>query len=256
MMKSAVKMIKKITAMVMAIVMASAMAAANIVKAAETPDAEMLVNELAILVNEARAEAGLNPIRVLPYLNEVCEIRAIERAINYERRGRNCTNSEAEIDVEVVDFRNENINEAVGTATAEETFAAWKANAEQWEAIMAVDVTHMGIGIVYDEETEFGWYWNQTLIATDMEFEDEYIPAAAMQHSELSQVQGDITGDGVVNTYDYLVLVSYLSGSSVQLSEAQLETADCFRDGIITEADAKVMAEYILGERAALPYIY
>ncbi|MCM1529083.1 MAG: CAP domain-containing protein [Alistipes sp.] len=256
MMNAAVKVIKKITAMVMTIAMTAAMAAANTVKAAESYDAEQLVNEIAIMVNEARAEAGLEPVSVLPYLNEVSEIRAIERAINYNRLGRYCTSFEAEIDTEVVDYRNEKINESVGTATAEETFAAWKADAEQWAAIMTAEVTHMGVGVIYDEDTEYGWYWEQTLIETDMEFEDEYIPGAIMQQAEIPQVQGDITGDGVVNTYDYLVLAGYLTGSGVQLSEAQLEMADCFRDGIITEADAKVLAQYILGECAALPYIY
>ncbi len=256
MMKATVKVIKKITAMVMAIAMAAAMAAANTVKASDTPDTETLVNEIAILINEARVEAGLEPISVLPYLNEISEIRAIERAVNYDRLGKYSTSFEAGIDTEVVDYRNEKVNESVGTATAEETFAAWMADAKQWKAIMAADITHMGIGVVYDEETEHGWYWEQTLIETDMEFEDEYIPTANVQQTIVSQVQGDITGDGIVDTYDYLVLVSYLTGNGAELSEAQLETADCFRDGIITEADAKVLAQYILGECASLPYIY
>lgn len=254
MMKATVKVIKKITAMVMTIVMAAAMAAANTVKASETPDTEMLVNEIAVLVNEARAEAGLAPVYVLPYLNEVAEIRAVERAINYERIGRISVGFEAGIDTDVVDYRNEKVNESVGTATAEETFAAWKADAEQWKAIMAENITHMGIGVIYDEETEYGWYWEQTLIETDMDFEDEYIPAETGQ-TAVPQTQGDITGDGAVDTYDYLVLVGYLTGNGAELNEAQLETADCFRDGIITEADAKVLAQFILGECTALPYI-
>lgn len=255
MMKSAVKMIKKITAMLVTIAIAAAMAAAPTVKAAETPNTEALIERIAVLVNEARAEAGLEPVYVLPYLNEVAEMRAVERAINYDKIRRS-TGFDAEIDTRVVDFKTEKVNETVGTATAEETFAAWKANAKQWKAIMAADITHMGIGVVYDEETEYGWYWEQTLIETDMNFEDEYIPAEAVQQAVVPQVQGDITGDGAVNTYDYLVLVGYLAGSGVQLSETQLEMADCFRDGIITEADAKVLAQFILGECTSLPYIY
>ena len=42
----------------------------------ETYDLDAMAEEIALLVNEARAELGLEPVYVVPYLNDEAELRA------------------------------------------------------------------------------------------------------------------------------------------------------------------------------------
>lgn len=116
------------------------------------------------------------------------------------------------------------------------------------------EMTHIGIAAVYDEDTDYGYYWQLTMVSTDQIFAEQYIPAV---NEIVPQAEGDITGGGVVDTFDYLALTGYLDkmnkGIPVHFNEDQLETADCFRSGIVSEADAKVMVRFILGEIDSLP---
>ncbi len=245
------RMFNRMVSLISTIVMMAVMAAnVTTAKAAEEFNPYTMISEIALMVNEARTEAGLEKVYVLPYLNEVAEIRAIETAINYDHRRKNGYGFETAIDTEMVTFTMAAEALAAGCETAEEAFAEFAANG----AMMTAEMTHIGIGAVYDEDTEYGYYWQLTMVSTDQMFAEQYIPA---ENELVPQAEGDITGDGVVDTFDYLALTGYLDkmskGIPVHFNEAQLETADCFRDGIVTEADAKVMVRFILGEINSIP---
>lgn len=79
------KMISLISAIIMMAVMSANFITAN---ADEELNPDTIISEIAVMINEARAQAGLEKVYVLPYLNEVAEIRAIETAINYDHRRR------------------------------------------------------------------------------------------------------------------------------------------------------------------------
>lgn len=258
MMKAAMNnMVKRIVSVIAMIVMTAAMAAyLPAVNAAEEPDTEAMANEIAVLINEAREAAGLAPIYILPYLSEIAENQAFEAALDYDGGRRDSAHVASSIDKSIVNYRKAAGNSAVGTATAEETLEMWKADSKKWALIMNKDITHMGIAVVYDEDTEFGWYWQQAMVATNMTFAEQYLPEGENEAAPV--IAGDINNDGMVNMYDYLTLVSYLNqahnGKQIVFTDAQLEAADCFKDGIISEADAKIIAKYILGEVTSLPY--
>ncbi len=113
----------------------------------------------------------------------------------------------------------------------------WKNSESHWETLMAADITHIGVGAVYEEDSVYGYYWQVTVIRTNVEFADQYI-AGEEETAEITK--GDITGDGYVDAYDYIAITNYLFDNNTEnvMSSEQLEMADCFRDGLITEADA------------------
>lgn len=246
MMEKINKIAKRFTGFIAAVIMTASTAAfiPDRANAEDEQDTTAMVNEMAELINNAREEAGLGEIFMLPYLNDFAEKKAIEAAIGFDNRRRM---GGAAIDTTIVDFEFETEYFAEGGNTVEETFGQLEAD------IMVENATHMGIGVVYDDESECGYYWQITIVETAQEFADQYIPG----EEKTAVTYGDITGDGIVDTFDYIALSNYLTnGEKTELNDNQLETADCFNDGIISEADAKVMAGYILGEYSELPYTF
>ncbi|MDE6774796.1 MAG: CAP domain-containing protein, partial [Ruminococcus sp.] len=209
MMTNTINMIKKMFSLAAAMMMITAMMAyIPNAKATEELNVEASINEMAELINNARKNNGLSEVYVLPYLNEVAEVRAIETAIDYSHIRRNGFNFDSAVDTSVVDFTFAAENISAGNATAEETFAVWQSDENSIAKIMTENATHIGVGIVYDEESEYGYYWQTTVIATEQHFADEYIPGKS---AEASSADGDITGDGIVNTYDYIALAGYIT---------------------------------------------
>lgn len=256
------KMMKKVTAIVSAAVMAGTMmisAAGSTFAASEGVDASEIrekINRIGILVNEARAAEGLPPMYIVPYLNELSEMRAEEISVDFSHTSKGRKFSSI-IDTDVVDYYMTAENIAAGSSSAEATMDQWANSEKHWAAIMNPDLTHMGIGVYYDADSDYGWYWQQLFVMTDQEFSDQYLPS---DKEIVPKADGDINGDGVVNTYDYLTLTDYIgkknSKTPAYLNAAQLEAADVFKDGIISEADAKVMMRYLLGEYKSLPFVF
>ena len=251
------KMVSFITAVIMTVSTAAVTASSAHGSDAAENDFAAMAKEIAILVNKARVEQGLNEVYVLPYLCDVAQLRAEESSASFSHTRTNGSSFSTAIDTELVPFSFSAENLAAGSSTAIDTFNQWKSSPGHWANILNPEITHMGIGVVYEEGSEYGYYWQQTFVKTDMEFADEYIPT---EHEIVPQAEGDVTGDKVINAYDYLLLTEYLSKKKthtpVYMNPAQLESADCFQDGLITESDAKVMVRYLLGEYKALPYVF
>ena len=142
-------------------------------------------------------------------------------------------------------------------ATPQETMEQWLNSPQHRATILNPNLTHMGIGAAYEQNSEYEYYWTQLFVISDAHFQNEYIPR---RHNIIPQCEGDITGDAAVDTFDYISLADYIYKRSqnipVYFNPEQLQTADCFRDGLITESDAKVLVRYILGEYDTLPYVF
>lgn len=250
------RMVSFITSMAM-----TALGAAYIpAQAAEAPTDEQVaeyINEIGVLVNEARTEAGLKPVYILPYLNEVAEVRAEEVSVCFAHTRRNSDGFQTAIDTDIVSYGFAAENLAGGRSTPEGTFEQWKNSPGHWANIMNPSITHMGIGFCFDNEADYKYYWQQTFVSTSQEFEDQYLPA---EEEIVTDTDGDLNGDGVVDTYDYIYLTDYIRKSNsdypVYFNSEQMEAADCFVDGLITSADAKVMQRYILGEYKTLRFYF
>lgn len=260
MMAAVKKMIERIASFTFAVVMTTAMAAyipANAAEELTDERAHDLVKEVEILVNEAREEAGLKPLYVLPYLEEVAEIRALESSMSFSHTRTNGTGFETTIDTSIVSYGLASENLAGGFGTAEEIFELWRNSSGHWANIMNPDITHMGVGVVYDGNSQYGYYWEQVFIATDVDYADQFIPS---EEEVNPTIAGDVDGDGVVDVFDCLVIREYLKKKKehypVYFNAAQIESADCFDDGIITEADAKTITRFVLGEYKNLPFVF
>lgn len=214
-------------------------------------------NKLAMLINEYREENGLNPLYIVPYLNDVSDIRVNESIENFSHYRPNGTKFSTAIDYSIVPFSKVYETLAAGSDTAEDTFEQWMNSEDHRKILLTPNISHMGIGITYNEDTLYEWYWEAIYAVTNAQYADQYLPT---EYEVVPKAEGDITGDGLVDTYDYLSLADYLykkaNNIPVYLNPAQLQTADCFRDGLLTEADAKVMVRYILGEYKTLPFIF
>lgn len=214
--------------------------------------------EIAFLVNELRAENGLNPVYVVPYLCDTARVRARECIGEFSHLRPDGSRFSSIIDYNLVPYSVLFENIAAGYGTPEETMEQWKHSEKHFQTMLNPNITHMGVGVAYEQNSPYQWYWEQTFAVMDgFHFDNEYIP---QKHEIIPQAEGDLSGDAVVDTFDYLILADYIYKTAnnipVYLNDAQLETADCFRDGIITESDAKVLVRYILGEYDKLPYIF
>lgn len=214
--------------------------------------------EIAFLVNELRAEYGLNPVYVVPYLCDTARVRARECIETFSHNRPDGSRFSTVIDYNLIPYSVLFENIAAGYGTPEETMEQWKHSEKHFETMLNPNITHMGVGVGYEPNSPYQWYWEQTFAVMDgIHFENEYIP---QRHEIIPQAEGDLSGDAVIDNFDYLILADYIYKSAnnipVYLNDAQLETADCFRDGLITESDAKVLVRYILGEYNKLPYIF
>ena len=216
----------------------------------EEPDYSAMVEEVIYLVNQARTEAGLEPVYAVPYLNEVATEKA-EEAVNVSGQARTGGGHFMEsVDYEIAPWYTAGENTATGTATAEETFEQWKNSPSQWAVIMSADFTHMGIGITYDPESVNVWYWEQLFIGVDVferpngDIEGQYLTT---EYQVTPQITGDINSDGVIDSFDYLLLCRYIN-KQVTLNPQQIKCADVLRDGNVSYSDANVLRKYILGE--------
>lgn len=255
------KPLKKIISIITSISMIFIISAfpQNNSEASQLPDAQLkeMANRLAFLVNEYRAENGLNPVYVVPYMNDVAAVRARECIADFNHLRPDGSKFSTAVDDTIIPYYVLFENIAAGSSTPEATLEQWKNSERHRSVILRPDITHMGMGVGFEQNSVYGWYWEQNFAICDVDIPGQYIPA---EHEITPQAEGDITGDAIVDTYDYIALADYIykkkNNIPVYLNDAQLKTADCFRDGIITEADAKVIVRYVLGEYTTLPFVF
>lgn len=261
MMTTVKKMVNRLVSFFTAAAMTATMAALTAVnsQASDVSENQLndMANEIAILVNEARVENGLEPIYVVPYLCDIADMRAEEVVVSFSHTRPDGTSFSTAVDTSIVNYSVVAENIAAGSDNAADTFEQWKESAGHWANILKPNITHMGVGVAYDPNSDYGWYWQQIFVQTDTEFADQYLPG---DHVVTPKAEGDLTGDGVINSFDYVVLHDFINKKNTRaaayLNDKQMATADCFRDGIISEADAKVMIRYILGEYKSIPYVF
>ncbi|MDE5558120.1 MAG: SCP-like extracellular [Ruminococcus sp.] len=247
---------RAITALTTAIVAVTANSFTFTTRAVEeTPDFKEMTDKVIYLVNEARAEAGLDPIYAVPYLSELATERAEECVVSFSHTRTNGDNFDYIIDYDKAPWIWAGENIASGMNTPEATFEQWRNSPSHWAAIMDPVYTHMGVGVTYDPNSKYGWYWDQlfisidTLEAPDGKMDGQYYPD---EYQIIPCATGDIDGDGVVDSFDFVMLCRYLNGQTT-LNPRQLESAEIFKDGAVTYADALYLRKYILGAIDTIP---
>lgn len=233
------------------------------------PDYKEMANELMILVNNARADAGLKPLLTISFLNDSSQIRAREAVFNFSHERPSWDGSISYFDTTINDnmipweFAYENL--ACGMETVEATFLQWQNSPQHWAAIMNPDVQYMSAAVAYDPNSVYGWYWEQMFIKiyddiyegiqeNDPEIIEEFpifrdtnlvYDPAGLHIKPISN--GDINGDGVVDVFDVVILEQYINGD-VRLNTEQIKCADIVVDGAVTVMDVEFLRMYVLGE--------
>ncbi len=213
------------------------------------PDYQALTDEIIILVNEARAEHGVKPVYAVPVLNEVALVRAMECAVYFSHTRPDSSAFQTILDEYQLKYYGGAENIAAGSPTAEEVFELWKNSPDHWATILNENYTHMGASAYYDPDSDYVWYWQQTFLAYDKEYEGQYLPE---RYVVTPACCGDIDGDGTVTSLDFVLLLKLLQ-EEVILNELQIASADCMRDGALTIADAIVLKKYLLNVYDTLP---
>ncbi len=230
-------------------------------------DTSAMVNEMADKINEARAELGLQPLTLIPYLNEVSEIRASEQPIKYSHTRPDGSDWITLVDSDIAHWGRAFEILARGSANVNLIFNAWKASEGHWRAIINPEANCIGIGIAYDPESPKKWHWASIILyipdeenikelTGEMVLTDEEnaAPAEDAAPAELEYVSGDINGDGMIDSFDLVVLKQYVSGA-IGFNEVQLAAADVFADGTVDAQDVKALISFILGEYNSLPVV-
>ncbi|WP_028519401.1 CAP domain-containing protein [Ruminococcus flavefaciens] len=217
-----------------------------------------MAEEILFLTNEARIEAGVKPLKAVPYLNDVSNVRSRECIFNFSHErpepvlmpdGTEEYRFFTVIDDSLVPWTKAAENIAAGSNSAEATFEQWKKSPNHWKSIVNPDYTHIGVSVSYDPNSEYKYYWEQIFVRVDGSLENEYVPE---RYETVPVGSGDINGDGEVNSFDLITINKYLAGRTV-FNALQLESADMLDDGTITSADVVVLEKYILGEYKKLP---
>lgn len=229
----------------------------------ETNEYAALIEEMAVKFNGAREEMGLEPLSIVPYLNEVSQIRAEEQLVQYDHYRPDGTYFDTVIDVEIVDYKKAGEILARGSSNNVDTiFEAWKNSPSHWTNITKPEFTHVGLSLVNDTDINGRetWYWAVIFVGmwekTDV-LEGQRMPEIANNMVEYDNgivpaCSGDVNGDHVVDSFDLVVASRYLDGS-IEFNEAQIAAADVFADGKINQADILVLRRYILGQYSTLP---
>ncbi|MBQ8961181.1 MAG: SCP-like extracellular [Ruminococcus sp.] len=216
-------------------------------------DLNAMAEEIALLVNEARTELGLKPVYVVPYLNDVAQLRSRECVETFDHRRPDGTKFITAIDYSLVHYGYASENIAAGLNTPEATFEQWKNSSGHWANITNPSVTHLGVGVCYEPNSTYRWYWTQIFVACEEGFKisGQYIPE---RYKVVPKATGDLSGNGCVDTFDYIMLLQYLDNKSIYLNDLQVEAADCLKDGSVTSADAMILKQFLLGKNKDLPY--
>lgn len=209
---------------------------------------KLCANEMTLLINKERIENGLQPLYLVPYLCDLANIRARECIFLFDHERPNGQGGfETLIDTSLAPYATAAENIAAGSSEAAGAFNQWMGSDYHREAMLNPCYTHIGVGVCYEPNSDYGWYWEILLIEGNGDMQGQDIPSEIVP-----ECAGDLTGDGIVDNFDLILMRQYLAGE-VKFNNAQLEAADLMVDGSVTSLDAVALQRYILGVYTDLP---
>lgn len=210
---------------------------------------QALADEVIVIVNEQRMEEGLTPLKAVPILNDASAVRAAEIKDEFSHyRPNGDLFASVLTENKVITFScAENI--AAGMPTADDTMHQWMNSEGHKKNIMNPDYTHIGVGVYYDEDSTYGWYWSQIFIKSNKKFDGEYYP---QRYYVIPECVGDINGDSEVDMFDYVTLTNYFNNKII-FNDLQMKSADCLADDVVSISDAVILVRYINRKCDTLP---
>lgn len=212
-----------------------------------------LAEQIVVLVNEARAEEGLDPVYMVPYLCDVSYVRARETISYFSHDRPDGQSFITAMDDGLVNYSIAAENIAGGNSTPEATFEQWRNSPKHWATIMNPEYTHIGVAVTFEPNSQLKWYWEQLFVALDTgsqtSLDGQYIPERNMIVPKSS---GDVNGDGEIDLYDVITIEKYLNEGE-ELNDLQLRSADVLADGKVNSSDVRALRYYVLGDCESLP---
>lgn len=208
---------------------------------------DAMVNEIGVLVNEARSARGLKPLYMVPSLNSTSKTRANELITTFSH---NRPNGSECFSVLSIDYKYASENIAAGSSTAAAAFDQWRNSEKHWNAILNPDITHMGVGVAYSAGSQYKYYWEQMFIQTwnpSQQLSGQYIPSRNSQSSGSGSL-GDVNSDGKIDSSDATMVLTHYNQLSTRqsgiLNDTQKKNAELTGDGRIDSSDATVILRY------------
>jgi uncharacterized protein YkwD len=129
-------------------------------------DLKQLEDRCFVLVNQARAQAGLAPYTRAPELDAAARRQSLDMATtgNFDHTGTDGSSPFDRIRAAGYDWTNAGENIAAGQATAEAVMDTWMNEpppAGHRANILHADYKEIGISVVFQAGSEFGFYWTQ-----------------------------------------------------------------------------------------------
>ena len=160
----------------------------------------VFANNMAVTVNDERKALGLRELYVVPYLQECAKIRAEEASVNYSHTRPNGEYCSDVIDYNKFEYGYFAENLACGKSTVHEIFQQWKNSSKHWAAITNENVTHMGMGVFYSPDSDYGWYWSQIFtndLNGEVEHDGQYLPKRIDLNNKISVLVTDENGNPI-----------------------------------------------------------
>jgi uncharacterized protein YkwD len=132
---------------------------------APTADAlKQMEGQVFALVNQRRAEAGLAPFTRAADLDAAARRQSLDMAItgNFDHTGTDGSSPFDRIRAAGYNFTNAGENIAAGQDTAAGVMTTWMNSPGHRANILGADYKEIGISVVFQEGSEFRFYWTQT----------------------------------------------------------------------------------------------
>ena len=209
-------------------------------------------DDVAALVNEYRQQQGIEPLKVVPALQENAQTRAVEISEEFSHTRPDGTLCFTAISSSISYYAcAENI--AYGETTPEAVINQWKKSDGHNKNMLNSNYTHIGVGVY---ESGGYIYWVQLFIGSGMTFDGEYMPVYSTEDTTVESTtehppvvlpdgSGDVNFDGKIDSRDAVLILqdyaAYLTGRSYTIS---LSLGDVNSDNKIDSTDAVLILIY------------
>lgn len=244
----------------------------------EVSDMSGYPEEAAALVNDFRAENGLEPLQIAPVLLKAASIRAQEQQQTYGHTrpsGENWFTIVGEMGLDTNCYAAENV--AAGYETPETVVEAWKNSPPHRAAMLGENYEYIGIGVSYlenDPEYYF-YYWDLVMISSDTPLDGAWIPGKNVETTVVTDEQsstdttaadtlpgglsiytriGDVNMDKEISLADVVLMQQMMLGQ-VTANDMQLLQADCYQDGIVDQKDVLTLLRFLMHLVTRIPVI-
>ena len=136
-------------------------------------------DDVAALVNEYRQQQGIEPLKVIPLLQENAQTRAVEISEEFSHTRPDGTMCFTAISSSLSYYAcAENI--AYGETTPEAVIKQWKKSDGHNKNMLNSEYTHIGVGVY---ESNYTVYWVQVFIGSSSTYDDEYTPVYSSSYT-------------------------------------------------------------------------